>query len=409
MRTDEQEKRAPDRKRGREGAILAAVLIVMLIVGIMGIALIQLGEFNGLETVRQGQKNQAFWSAEAGLHHMRAILRTNSTPPASQSPISTNWLGLRYDVTAVSNGLNSVLVTSTGRVSATFEVVQQTILFVPQFASNTNLPAEFGYGLFVSSSNGVQIYNNNSVSGTVYNGGSSSSGGMTTNSSNSIDTTGTPVVAYFPSNYFEQMLGPPTGPDAGSAAAPTNVVLNGNQTNHFTGKVYLSSITGNGGTLIVNGDLNIQNDGTVNPFFTNNINVIVGGKINISQQFVAGSNCLFYSDSTASDSINFQQTATIGMPGGGSLLLSRGGLLAKQQLTVAGVIFVLGVADLRQNATIYGCVIALGGFESHNSSGSGQPGLTLTYNAALFPDDLGSLFSETLFKVVDDFWQQVFR
>ena len=64
--------------KGKEGAILGVVMMVLLGMSILGVGLVNLGTVDAVETVRSGQRQQAFWLAESGLHNVMNLLVTDS-------------------------------------------------------------------------------------------------------------------------------------------------------------------------------------------------------------------------------------------------------------------------------------------------------------------------------------------
>lgn len=68
------------RDERRRGAVLAAVLIVMLVLALLGVGLLNLSSVDALEAGRNISAAQAFWAAEAGTEHVKAIGQKNRKP-----------------------------------------------------------------------------------------------------------------------------------------------------------------------------------------------------------------------------------------------------------------------------------------------------------------------------------------
>lgn len=75
MKTDMDQKRRlrACHRDGREGAVLGMAMIIVLLVGFLAWGLLHLGSFNAVEVGKGVSTEQAFWAAEAGLAHVRAI------------------------------------------------------------------------------------------------------------------------------------------------------------------------------------------------------------------------------------------------------------------------------------------------------------------------------------------------
>lgn len=390
--------RAATRKRGRDGAILAAVLIVMVLVGIAGLALMQLGEFNGLETVRQGQKNQAFWSAEAGVQHMVAALQNPNyrNDPANGPPYyaATNLAGMTYQVIATTLDTNSFTLTSTGTVGMAQEVVRQTIVL------SSAWPA-FSFGIYAIGTNTIKPPF--TINGEAYVSDGLKSGGTNVYSATNPPPSGIPDPPPPPTNAYSGLISAAAATGSVVGAAITNLTLYGG-TNWYKGDVGLKNgISGSGGAIVVSGNLTISSTFQV----TNNIAVIAGGRISVGGNFVAGTNCLIYAGSAdngngSAKAIYFDQNATIGTASGGSVMITPGGIYVKQNLIFYGLLFLGGELYLNQDATIEGCLIAEGGVYIKNE-------LTATYNKSLIPDDLENYGFTPVTKVVTLYWQQIFK
>ncbi len=70
----------PTREECRRGAVLAAVLIVMLVLALLGAGLLTLSSVDALEAGRSVSAAQAFWTAEAGIEHVKAMGQQTRKP-----------------------------------------------------------------------------------------------------------------------------------------------------------------------------------------------------------------------------------------------------------------------------------------------------------------------------------------
>ena len=100
--------RAPWRRGGGSprgaddaGAILIMVLVVLVLFGILGAGLLDLGSSDGAETGKAVSAAQAFWCAEAGIQHAR-FLAQKARKPCASIPVATSPSGYLYGSNALS-------------------------------------------------------------------------------------------------------------------------------------------------------------------------------------------------------------------------------------------------------------------------------------------------------------------
>jgi hypothetical protein len=83
------------RRETRRGAVLGVVLVVMLVVALLGAGLLTLSSVNALEAGRSVSEAQAFWTAEAGIEHVKAMAQRVRKPfpnvPYPPSPTGYLW------------------------------------------------------------------------------------------------------------------------------------------------------------------------------------------------------------------------------------------------------------------------------------------------------------------------------
>jgi hypothetical protein len=66
--------------RRREGAVLVVALLMVLVLGILGVGVMKNGEYVGVEVSRDVSRAKAFWTAEAGIEHVKSIAQGKRKP-----------------------------------------------------------------------------------------------------------------------------------------------------------------------------------------------------------------------------------------------------------------------------------------------------------------------------------------
>lgn len=92
---------------GREGAGLAVVFMIVLVLGIFGVGVLKNGEHVGVEASRDVKKSMAFWTAEAGLEHLKAIIKTNNI---ALTALGSGYVGTGIIVSSNGPGFYTVKV-----------------------------------------------------------------------------------------------------------------------------------------------------------------------------------------------------------------------------------------------------------------------------------------------------------
>ena len=93
--------------RRREGAILGLVLVMLVVLSVFGVGLLSLGAAAGQEAGRSIGAVQAFWSAEAGVEQVKAIL-LNHRRPMPQIIHASSPSGFLYGANAVTGALGQI-------------------------------------------------------------------------------------------------------------------------------------------------------------------------------------------------------------------------------------------------------------------------------------------------------------
>lgn len=87
----------------RAGGVLGVVLVVLLGLSVLTLAFLQRVQSAAVATSRTYDRERAFWTAEAGLHHLKAVLARHNEPLDElgllvADALSANWAGGEYHV-----------------------------------------------------------------------------------------------------------------------------------------------------------------------------------------------------------------------------------------------------------------------------------------------------------------------
>jgi hypothetical protein len=383
--------RVGDRRR-REGAVLGLVMMIMIAVGLLGAAAIQIGTADSVETVRLTQHGQSFWLAESGLHDALHRLATDSWlrdsisrdagHPSRLGPVAYGsgayeaaiWRGPAGNANS-----NVYYITASGSVQGDQRTVEQSALIYPE-----------GYEMpFYSNAitaNRLIINNNVVVEGMVSCFSSNIHGGG----------------AY-------AFLTPPLTPprldtseydlliqNAAANGAPPGALTNlAGQSHYIRGDISLQNVTGPG-TVVASGTITFdETKGTIGP----DIRFIAGDQIEFKQGYAVGTNCLLY----ATTGIRINQGGTVINQ---SIMLTPGSITARQSFQFSGIIYAGLALDIRQGADIRGVVVS-GGMGSLNTELDLKNGVNVTYDPNALPSapppGLGGVY------VVRYAWREVFN
>lgn len=347
---------------GEQGAILGMVLVIVLALSLLGLGLLQLGRVNAVEVARAYNLNKAFWAAEAGIFHARAMLRGSSTFRASPQPLSS--VDPAYGVTATPEGDGVYTVRSTGTVQSASRVVWQTL-----FAGELP-PAAFNYALF-GGEGLMDLRMHPTIDGSVFNNGpinfmppATVTNGTVTGtdpanispSTLPIEPTPDPVPAFpvfdpGPAGAgYDALISTASG--AGVVTNTLGAVNLGGATNYVKSSdlSLMGNITGPG-MLVVSGDVSLDANITLSP----NVHIISGGKLDLNcDTCMAGSNCLIFARTavTASKDVAIGTVTLITMgdiaPGGG----------LNKNLTFMGVLYCAGQFNSKKDLFVTGSILA---------------------------------------------------
>ncbi|HPR82286.1 MAG TPA: hypothetical protein PLD51_00370 [Pontiellaceae bacterium] len=294
----------------KNGAVLVAVMVVLLAVTLMVAALLQLGAFGQIETVQQLRSAQAHWLAEAGLE--RALSRVMASRdyrailPDSFSNDETLLNGFGgYDVEiskVYSNALlDTYIITSTGRVSN--DAVSATgVVRLRMVAGPGGQQALMGLDGSQST-----IAANVTVNGTIYqdgvlhiaNGASTelndiidATGGITGNTGEATpgdlpDPIPGPRIEASRLTAYANMLGYAASTNAGAYPSGSAISLGGG-TNYYNGSATIDKNVTGPGTIVVASNLTVAAD------IPANVNLIAGGIVTLgNKSALYGNNIVF--------------------------------------------------------------------------------------------------------------------
>lgn len=401
---------------GKSGAILGMVLVIVVALSLVGIGLLQLGQMNAVEVSRSYNLSKAFWAAEAGIFHAKAMLRGSQSfrDMLYDLPVSNPQSEYRVATTSEGNGVYTLR--STGTVVSASRVVWQSV-----FAGEAP-PQAFNYALFGGSGE-LNLRRSSVIDGDVFQNGpidvnppvTMTNGTVSATDTNAISPSSLPIVETpDPLPAFPAFDPGPGG--AGydglitTASSPgPGVTNNVSFPLDLQGKTnYLNmanlQIDGNiigSGTLVVRGDVQLNSVSLVN-----NVHIILGGQLTLNcNPCIAGTNCLIYSrgnvetkagsggGAVAADTIGTVTLITSGDVGGGS-----GGL--EKNLTVTGVVYAAGIIASKKDITVVGSMLASNGIDIAKN-------FSLTYSN-LWPVPLLPGFSPEMI-VTNILWQEKFQ
>ena len=377
----------------RAGAILGMVLVIMLAMSVVGVSLLQLGTLNAVEVSRAVNGNQAFWSADAGLHHARAMLRGNSS--IRNDPFRFPYLFVGSDlgyagrIIRVDN-VNFEIV-STGTWQNAVRIVQQSIKVEEDW------PLALDYAIY--SGNTMELRKDTTIAGDIFadNGYRFVSGGPSVSGGIYDDVTGgsypppgsLPNVPVLDTSSYDAVI---ANASAGAVTSPIYPYNLGGHTNYLN----MSSFNVGGridgpGVLVVNGNVSISSGSAV---IGNNVTVISGGTMTLDKDCTSGSNDLFYAAS------GFELAKDNSISIGSCALVTPGNINIKKDLTFSGLIYAGGSIDADKAGTVMGAIIAAGSIRL-------KMDYNVTYDASLLPMEMFPGLEPEV-RITDFPWSEVF-
>jgi hypothetical protein len=382
-------------EKRRDGAVLAAVMILVLLLGILAVTVMKVGEYVGVEVSRDVQGGSAFWRAEAGLQHARALLRTSQAyRSASVSSISSLTNGYAAVIQAVSGSWYTV--TSTGTSHSAVRIVRQ------ELEVTKNRPDAFNYALF---SGGGQMWlrKDTTVEGVgEFDGDLYSEGGYKFNGAvlmqdgsiydgDSASLYPEPVPKpVFPAltNLYEQLV---LTANTGTTVQPTFTLnLSGGTNRYNLANLAITGTINGPGTLVVKGNINISAGVTIG----NDVCIVSGGVIGMSKTFTVGSNCVFY----ATTGIDLAKDGDMSL--GQCALITPGDISAKKSLIFTGLMYAGGDIACDMDADITGCAVCGGAMTM-------KMGLQVLYDVSQFEQFLPGMFGENIISIRNGLWSEI--
>ncbi|MEI7435491.1 MAG: hypothetical protein WCL16_01630, partial [bacterium] len=162
MKRPAQSPMPPRDTRHKQGAALGIVLIVLLVLSLLGFQLIALSGRDAVETAKEGNTTRAFWAAEGGLHHARAMLRLSSAFRAA--PWTLTGTGMTYSANTIIVANDIYTIVSTGTASTASRVAQQTLVV------KTGWPSAFDYLLY-GGGGSMTFAKNETITGNLFQNG----------------------------------------------------------------------------------------------------------------------------------------------------------------------------------------------------------------------------------------------
>lgn len=379
---------SPGASDHRRGAVLGVVLIVLLIFSLLGFQLVELSAKDGEETARAANSSQAFWLAEAGLHHARAMLRSSSAFRAAPWTLTGNGMAYTANTIVAPDGI-TFTISSTGTVQTAVRGVQQTL------QAEEGFPAAFDYVLFggggdmtirkdatitgdVFQDGDVTFFQPPAMTGTLY------ATGTVDGSPSTEPPDPPPTMPALDTSYYDALIAYAATNGGGSRTYPLAL---GGATLYVMGNESIGDITGPG-TLVVGGDASLGQ----NVILGDNTWVISGGTFSIDKNLQAGSNCLLYA------AIGFDIAKSADVSIGNCTLITPGDIDVKKNLTMSGLLYAGGTITMEKDTTLVGSAVAGQGFDI-----SKLP--NLTYDASQFPPFLPPGFTPEV-SVVNILWKE---
>ena len=363
------------------------VMVILVTVTLMVAALLQLGSFNQIETVRMLRNTQAHWLAEAGLE--RALSRVMGSKdyremlPDSFINDETLLGGLgsyAVEITRTSNAnplLYDYTITSTGTASNNASDATNTV--------RLSLTGGAGGQQAIMALGGSSQIQNSDVYGTIYQAptGPLEFKGGNSSVSDIVDAKNG-ITGNVPNPLQEGDLnpGPPTLDRTPYTTALTNTAsysatnLTFSTINDFTNNLA-------NGTNYVNGTLTINTDIPANRALVVNGTVTIGGIIiNSGVKIVAGGNVssdnhvILKGQTEIFTLTNIILGVHSDVLAEETALLAMGNIISYNHLSFTGIIYAEGTVKIETQATVTGTIIAGQGFDIKNA--------TVTYDPSVF-------------------------
>jgi len=165
------------RDRHREGAVLAAALILVMLLGILAVAILQINDHVGMEAADEVNDANAFWAAEAGIEHAKVLGQKGRKPFSQISYRSGTLWGTNVLTGTTSKGGYTVSIADDpGWVNANHALKKYVITSVGTTATGSRriitvkawLTNFAGYMHASQQENGVYFLDGDRIDGPVY-------------------------------------------------------------------------------------------------------------------------------------------------------------------------------------------------------------------------------------------------
>lgn len=378
-------------QEGRAGAILGMLLLIVLAISIIGVSLLHQGALNAVEVSRTVNGDQAFWSAEAGLQHGRAMLLGNTTIRHGFFPHLFSGTGMGYGGRIVSADNVHFGIVSTGTWQNAVRMVQQSVTVEETW------PGAFDYAIY--SGNTTELRGGTTITGDIFadNGYRFVSGGPTVSGGIYDDVTGgtypappaVPVPPVLDTSSYNAAIATAAAAPVTTPVYPWNL---GNHTNYLnSASLDVGGRIDGPGVLVVSGDISISSGSAL---IGNNVTLISGGMIAIDKDCSSGSNILFY----ASSCFDLAQNNSIAI--GSCALVTPGNINIKKDLVFSGLIYAGGTIDADKTMTVTGAIVAVGSVRI-------KMDCVVTYDASLLPFEMIPGIEPEV-RMTDAPWSEIF-
>ncbi len=353
------------RRTGNRGIVLPAVVAIILLLTVAGMALLELSTAEGVQVVREAQYLKALNLAEAGIE--RTLWRMSDSPGWTDGWADEPLGDGTYSVTVEELEEDWYKLTSTGTVGP----IGKTLTLQAKVTGELWPSALSDYGVFWGNPSGsegtAQVKNNSHISGNVFGYGSIEVCNGASVSEGQVCATGTvfgggsytegevpdppPERLEWDTSYYDALIAQAAQEPAG------NWTLRNGAQYYFEGE-----------TLLVNGDVLVRNScelyGAGKIVATGDIDILNNCAIHVGIDFIAGGSLTINNCSQietdgnvmfARDSIKLKNNAA--SSGGSMLVMTPGTLTLENNAGLRGV-FWGGVVGLSNNVSIQGSVYA---------------------------------------------------
>jgi hypothetical protein len=355
----------------KNGAILVIVMAVLVAFSLMVVALLQLGSFNEMETIRQLRITQAHWLAEAGLERMLSRIFGSKTYRDGMSELSTSFSSDEssllggwgsYEVKVSRTNINSVLadysILSAGAFSNGAMVATDTVRLNFRGADGSAQPL-IALGGNSSIANGI-----NMIYGSIYCDGNLDVGNNTV-ISEVVDVTGNltgsqvkkgdlpdPVVSLPIGEYTNRLYYASTNnPGVVTNSTTSTLAFNGG-TNYVRGNLTINGNIPANETLVVTGSVTVANGITIG----------AGSKITAGGSISFGNHVKFLAQTEIFTMANISFDTQGATATNGTALLAMGNIDPAKNLDFTGIMYAEGRINITSGSNIRGTVVAGDGF-----------------------------------------------